>query len=210
MTGADDLLEGLQHPSLHRRVAAAKRLRKVAAPDLVLDLMAAVDATPLRSPPGGWEVQYHLVMALGMAGDRAAVPMLESLAAAELAAVAVDTAIGDALVRLDQSPPPSARRLDSLLSTGRRELADGGFRAVAVMRLVFDEETAAHLLCYVRHLGVEEPEEAWRFWPAAAAAGWSGREVQSFLTECLQSARDEVKEAAEASLTGRSKNWHHL
>lgn len=212
VTSADSLFAGLQDPSNHRRVAAAKRLRKLAEPHMVPDLMAALrDATPLPSPPEElWEVQYHLVMALGVAGDQAAVPLLENLAAAELDAAAVDMAIGDALVRLDQNPPPSAGRLRSLLAAGRRDLADGGFRAAAVMRLVFDEQTASDLLFYVRHLGDEEPQAIWRFWPAAAAAGWSGDDVRSFLTECLLSPDEEVREAAEASISGRYKNWHHF
>ncbi|SDL18963.1 hypothetical protein [Nonomuraea jiangxiensis] len=59
-------------------------------------------------------------------------------------------------------------------------------------------------------LAERTPYDGLRFWPAAAAAGWNGSRIKAFLTACASSPREDVADAAKASLEGRYKTYQPL
>jgi hypothetical protein len=77
-----------------------------------------------------------------------------------------------------------------------------------MMRIVFDEATVARLLALPDLTDAAEPVDTWRFWPAAAAAGWSGPAVFDFLQSCATSERADVRHAADSSLGLTYRKWN--
>ncbi|MFC7646204.1 hypothetical protein ACFQX6_40650 [Streptosporangium lutulentum] len=188
-----------------RRQSGAKRLQKLADPEAGLALLEALRRE--IEGPRAWETLYHLVMALGACDHRAAVPYLYELARHPLKATTVYTAIGDALVRLDSEDDNDSTPILWCLNTGNDRLVDGAFRAMAILRMVPDDKTIGRILDF---LAPRLPEDGLRFWPAVAAAGWQGPPVHAFLTTCATGSREDVAEAAAASLTGKYKAYRHL
>jgi hypothetical protein len=195
----------LADASSPRRRAAAKRLRALADPSAGPALVDALRAEV--NDPRTWETQYQMVMALAMSDYRSAFPFLKGLAVTTIKATMVCTALGDAIVRLgrdhDQDPAP----VDWCLATGNDMLADGALRAVAMLRLTLDDPAVERIISFVTG---RDPHDGLRFWPAAAAAGWSGPRVTAFLTDCLALPRQDVSQAAQASLEGRYKAYKPL
>ncbi|MEU2528951.1 hypothetical protein ACIQGA_17140 [[Kitasatospora] papulosa] len=68
-----------------------------------------------------------------------------------------------------------------------------------MLRLALDEETVTDVLDFVE---ARSPQDGIYFWPAVAAAGWSGQRVHAFLTSCVSGPRSDVAEAATSSLAG--------
>ncbi len=71
-------------------------------------------------------------------------------------------------------------------------------RAVAMLRLKFDEGTASQLIDAVNNLG----DGGLDFWTAAACPGWTGENVRIFLERCAQSSLKDTREVAELALKG--------
>src|SRR5438105_5126628 len=138
----------LHHPHARERAAAAKRLRRLKDPRAGAALLVALHhEIPGRVPPQPtWEVQFELVMALGWCGVTEAEPFLRDLAQREFEATMVYVGLGDALTRLGMTHAADAAPLLWCASVNRPELLDGAFKAVALLRVVFDEGTAAELL----------------------------------------------------------------
>lgn len=111
----------------------AKRLR--AHPDQASrsgdDLLRALKAEMERNP-GGWETQYHLIMALAAGRHKRAVEDLHQLLDTPALEPMVRVAVGDALVRL--SDDPSSTML-SLVRSRDVDLQHGALRAAADTRL---------------------------------------------------------------------------
>lgn len=177
-----------------QRRSGAKRLRKLGDPAAGPALTAAIDRE--MADPRTWETQYQMIMALGACGYKEAVPTLQKLAQRQLEHLAVYTALGHAVVQLS-SEDGGAQALRWCLDTQNPELLNGALRATATLRLFPDEKTISLVVGHVERTG---PYDGLRFWAAVAAAGWAGRQVETFLKNCAAGPRDDVAQAATSSL----------
>lgn len=199
---AREAIDLLSHAHSAKRRAAAKVLRRfrtvAACPALRLALEAEL-ATPRT-----WETQYHLVMALGESGCQNAIPLLQSIAGRQVEHMVL-LAAGDAIVRLT----PESGRSDAILGlmeSSTPGLAEGGLRAVAMLRWTPPESTLRAVLAYASKPGNGGP----RFWVAAAAPGWDGPEVRAFLTACLANSSADTRRAATHALERAYVKWRPL
>ena len=193
-----EAVELLEHRTSVKRRQGAKRLRVLADPDSADAIRLALEREVLD--PRTWETQYQVIMALGATGTRDDVPLLRRLVGEKRDAEAVNTALGDAIVRLDRDHREDVTPVLWCWDQSVDGLSDGALRAVAMLRLRFPAEALNALLDRVDG----EPEASHlRFWPAVAAAGWTGPRVEAFLQACAASPRDDVSAAAIESLDGR-------
>jgi hypothetical protein len=193
----------LSHKVSAQRRSAAKQLRKLkdknAGPALAEAL--AREVQDRRT----WETQYQMIMALGESDYRPALPLLEQLRALDLEPM-VRVALGDAWVRLARTPDGGAAPVLDILKEGDIHLAEGALRAVAMLRLALTSEAVERILDYA-----SRPENAKvRFWVAAAAPGWSGPVVDSFLRSCTHDTLADTRRAAEAALRREYLRWNPL
>lgn len=189
------------------RLRAAKRLRHRARPVHAGQMLTVSrDEIAAGVAEHNWEFVYHLIMGIAEAGYRDSYEDLMTMALQVGHPEAIYVALGDAIVRLGRRSKGDASPLFWCLAQNNRQLADGGFRAAAMLHETYSAETCEQLLASVEGTVDEEPVTTFRFWPAAAAAGWSGPAVHDFLTSCLTSERDDVREAASLSLRGKYKN----
>lgn len=207
-----DAVQSIASGPYERRLEAAETLRRRARRDdaaHIVDVLTAEVAEGVTDD--NWEIVYHLVMAVATAGHTPACTLLRHLV--ERLRLndqeGVRTALGDAIVRLCRARPGDPTPILWCLARRDDHLLEGAFRAAAMLREVYDENTCARLLDAVRDAS-GEPIQTFRFWPAAAAAGWKGPAVEEFLRACATSPRDEVRDAAVASLRGRYKSWKPL
>jgi hypothetical protein len=112
----------------------------------------------------------------------------------------VNAALGDAIVRLDRDYEQDATPVFWCLDQQVDLLDDGALRATAMLRLTFTDEVVEALL---HRIDPESAHSHIRFWPAIAAAGWTGDRVDAFLQDCATSPREDVAFAAKESLAGR-------
>ena len=205
MTDLGEDIEQLSHSRSPKRRAAAKRLRKrgdvAAGPALLNALRDEV------KDPRTWETQYQMVMAIGECGYTDALPFLRDFAAETLEATMIYVGLGDALVRLQARSPQDAAPITDLMSTGNGMLIDGAFRAMAMLKMVPSEDHIEQILAFVSALPLEDGN---RFWVLAAAPGWGGESVDAFVAECLQSNRQDLREAAELAGKKKYRKWHPL
>lgn len=145
-----------------------------------------------------------MVMALGQAGCKAALPFLKTLSGRQFEHTMVLTAIGDALVRLGRSGEGDPNPLLEILSI-RADwcLADGALRATAMLQTRFSADVAEVVIDLVERRN----DEALLFWTGSACAGWSGDAVEQFLKRCSASDRDDVREAAGHAKMGQYGRW---
>jgi hypothetical protein len=202
---AEEAVALLGHASSATRRRGAKRLRALAATDTAPALRAAL-AREVRDPRT-WETQYQMIMALAMTGTSDDVPLLRSLAEQSRAATMVDVALADALVRLGREHEQDATPVFWCLDQPGDLLADGALRAVAMLRLTFSDDVVEAILDRVE---AEPAASPLRFWPAVAAAGWSGVRVEAFLHACAAGPREDVALVAKESLAGRYRKVNPL
>lgn len=190
-------VELLAHPRSPKRRSGAKRLRKLGDPRAGPALLDAL-ARELEDPRP-WETQYQLVMALAECRVPEARGYLERLMDRSFEATMLYLALGDGVVRLRHA---AGEPLDlaGLLATGNDMLIDGAFRAVAMLRLVPPDVDPEEVLAFA---AARPAADALRFWPAAAAAGWSGPAVEAYLRDCATSPRADVARVAAASAAGK-------
>jgi len=200
-----DAIDQLADRASAKRRSAAKRLRVLGDPAAGPALLDALRTE--IGDPRTWETQYQLIMALGSCGHAPAVELLEQLAAQQDDYTMVGVALGDALVRIEWTTDSSLTTIDRYMSTGSPSVIDGTFRAIAMLRLVPDDELLGRIIAFVTRLDLVDPL---RFWVAAAAAGWTGPNVEVFLRGCLTSPRNDVVEAATDSLAGTYKKYRPL
>ncbi|MFF3516593.1 hypothetical protein [Streptomyces sp. NPDC002573] len=93
------------------------------------------------------------------------------------------------------------------MSTGNETLVGGALQAVAMLRLALDQETVTDVLDFIE---ARSPQDGIYFWPAVAAAGWTGQRAHAFLTSCVSSPRSDVAEAATNSLAGNYGTYRPL
>ncbi|MEE8625082.1 MAG: hypothetical protein V3T19_07055 [Acidiferrobacterales bacterium] len=106
-----------------------------------------------------------------------------------------------------KDPSDASPVLDLIRSSESSSVVDGAFRAMAMLRLVPDDESVNEILCYVERLPVDD---GMHFWVAAASAGWHTPEVNSFLATCENSGREDLMEAASLSRDRKYKKWRPL
>lgn len=97
--------------------------------------------------------------------------------------------------------PPSASPSGHYGSTD--PLVEGGLRAVAMLRLVPDQNFAEAMIQY----GSRPENESSRFWVAAACPGWAGDAVDSFLQSCAECTSENTRRAAAAALRKEYLTW---
>lgn len=202
---AVEAIRRLQDRSSAKRRSAAKRLRGLGASCAGPALLEALKKE-VRDPRT-WETQYQMTMALGTCGSPSDLPYLRDLVLQRGTPHAVLTAGGDAIVRLSHLEHSHTEAVRWCLSTGDETLVDGALQAVAVLRLALDQETVADVLDFVE---ARPPQDGIYFWPAVAAAGWTGRRVHDFLTSCASGPRSDVAEAATTSLAGKYGTYRPL
>jgi hypothetical protein len=148
-----------------------------------------------------------MIMAIGHCECHEAIPLLHILAHEKFEATMVLVAIGDAYVRLRRRSNSDADPVFEILAIRNEEsLLDGALRAMAMLRMSFDEETTASILQQV----TERKSERLKFWVAAACPGWSGAAVDCFLESCLRSEREDVRSAAQDARIKKYRKWNPL
>lgn len=203
MLTAFELVQGLSDKSSAKRRSAAKKLRKLKLPAFGPAILQSIEQE-IRDPRT-WETQYQMIMALAESDYTAAVPFLETLISRPLTPM-VMTAIGDALIRLNDCTTDASKRVSTIMSSGNVALTEGAVRAVAMLRLKLSPAVIRQIIEFASH-----PEnEQVRFWIAAAAPGWEGPEVEKFLHECLTAKLAETRKAAKAALQKKYLKWFPL
>jgi hypothetical protein len=182
-------------------------LRKFADPGACAALLTALELEVLDKRT--WETQYQLIMALGATGCKNALPTIRGLAQSKCCATMRQMAVGDAMVRLQHTSTTDASPLFEALELARRydlEVAAGAMRAVAMLRLKFDKDTAADVIEAVE----EFADHSLTFWTAAASPGWPSEVVRPLLERCLSSPNEGTREAADLSMRGKYKTYKPL
>jgi len=197
----DALMQRLIAPQSATRRAAAKVLRKLKIKATGPAVLSALKFE-IREPRSS-ETQYQMIMALGECGYGEALPFLRGMAKADPPPL-LRVGLGDAIVRLGRTHDHDAGPVLEILGGPDRELIDGAFRAMAMLRMVVPAEAMTSILQFADHLPVNDPL---RLWVAAAAAGWSGKGVRGFLDRCRNADREDVRKAAEASAAGKYLKW---
>lgn len=200
----DPVLNDLFAKQSAKRRSAAKKLRKhadISAGVWVLDaLRKEVD------DPRTWETQYQMIMALGESCFIEARDFIDQLSYCSFDAKMVYVAIGDALVRLTV-----ANKALTVLSLIERErhpsLIDGALRAMAMLRLIPDENEIAQILEYANRLTCDDGN---RFWIIAACPGWPASQIGKFLNDAMMSSRSDFQEAVSLARVGKYKTWRPL
>ena len=205
MPTIEDDIHELRNTRSPKRRAAAKRLRKrgdvSAGPALLAALRQELEDTRT------WETQYQMIMAIGECGYADAIPFLEELVLRDFDATMVYMALGDALVRLKTQGLDDGGPVIEHLDSGNALLIEGALRAMAMLKMRPGSDHVGKLLDYAaRFTG-----DSWDvIWLLAAAAGWSGAEVDAFVARHEKSARREVREAAALARAKKYRTWHPL
>ncbi|MFI6999051.1 hypothetical protein [Nocardia sp. NPDC050175] len=194
----DEALALLTDRASAQRRRGAKRLRALADPTTSGEIRGALERE--MQDQRTWETQYQLVMALGMTGSRADAELLKEWALRPRKPTAVNAALGDAIIRLDREIDDDPRSVLWCLQQDVELLDDGALRAVAMLRLNLPEDAVDQILEYT---AARFHERYLPYWPAVAAAGWSGPRVRAFLIRCTQDSRQIIAEAAKDALNGR-------
>ena len=203
----------LSHARSEKRVSGAKRLRKLADASAGPALLTALRNE--MSDPRTWAPKYHMILALGFVGHRAALPFLWELTRLETEHTIIYLGLGDAIVRLSNSGPTASRAVLDVMKTKNFSLIDGAFRAMALLRLVPGEDEMAAIIEMARNPEAEEHfqgtpkfKPGLRKWVAVAAAGWPHNKlVLDFLHECEQYPVMGVDLAARDALAGKYGKW---
>ena len=154
-----------------------------------------------------WETQYQMVMALAECGYTPALEWLRDFARSLDDPLMLVVGVGDAVVRLSILVGATDAAIRWALATGSASIADGAFRALAVTRTVPGAAVISDIFDYLRPLHAEDQR---RFWVATAAVDWKGADVESVLQSWTSLPRDDVAEAARASLAGEYKRRRPL
>lgn len=192
-----EAIDQLADRSSAKRRSAAKRLRALGEPAAGPALLDALNVEV--GDPRTWETQYQMIMALGACHHAPAGELLEQLAEQQDDYTMVGVALGDAMVRMEWDTKQSLTTVDRYLPTGPPGVIDGTFRAIAMLKLVPDEDLIDRTIAFAGRLDLSD---SLRYWVAAAGAGWTGRQVETYLRSCLASSRSDLTEVATAPLAG--------
>ena len=112
-----------------------------------------------------------------------------------------------AYVRLSRSSDADATPVLKVLAIENDGmLHDGALRAVAMLRMRFNEADTMAIIRAVDRAGCESRT----FWLIAACSGWSGPEVDRFIERCTSSTREDVRAAAADAKRKKYRNWRPL
>lgn len=209
------LIEQLSNPKSDKRRSAAKKLRKLGAKEAGAALLTALKAE-LRDTRS-WETQYQMIMALGECGYNEALPFLHELLNDHNFGdpTMQYMALGDSIVRLEQSSNDDARPVMQFIDTCKANSSDqrkmaleGALRAVAMQKMKPDQKTISGIISGVSALTTNG--SSLPFWVLAAAAGWDGAEVQQFVQQHLNSSRADIREAAMGAQNKKYGKWNPL
>lgn len=204
----EDNIALLSDRSSGKRRSAAKRLRKMGDPAAGPALFTALQKEV--QDPRTWETQYQMIMGVAECGFVEALPFLKSRIRQNASATALNAAIGNAIVRLTHKGKEDASPVLVIMASGDLDMLSGAFQAMAMLRLTPPADQIDAILGFLATYDESSPRTL-HFWPAAAAAGWGHHpKVEPFLKACLQSPREDVREAAGLSLKGKYKNWNPL
>lgn len=211
------LINQLSDPKADKRRSAAKKLRKLARSEAGAPLLAALKKE-VTEKKLSWETHYHLIMAIGAADYKDAVPYLRELLKETFIDASMQyMALGDTLTRLERTSQHDAVPVLQFLQDCKRHsadertrmCADGALRAMAMLRMKPDTETICAIISDVTAL-TESPYDSLPFWVLAAAPGWEGTEVDQFVQTHLSSPRDDVRNAAQAAQSKKYQKWNPL
>lgn len=198
MTLLEENIDKLKSSRSPTRRSAAKKLRKEADPAAGADLLAALkkEVKDTRT----WETQYQMIMALGHCHYRESTDYLHELAGKTFDATMIYVALGDALVRLDRQADDIATVL-RIVDTDNSMFINGAFRAMAMLKMVPPPTQIGKVLNYCRSLPLDHSN---RLWVLAAAPGWTGKDVETFISECEKSP---VKGIADCAVDARKRKY---
>ena len=198
-----ELLEQLNDKKSSKRRSAAKKLRKLGDLSAGSYLLEALkkELKDVRT----WETQYQMIMAIGECGYVEALPFIFKLSKKSFKATMIYTGIGDAIVRLSKKNDNDASSALKLFDTDNEQLINGGLRAIAVLRMRPSESEVNELVDFVSKFDINNNI---RFWVIAAAAGWEGDKVHSFLKDCENSIQETTRLAVELAYKKKYKNWN--
>ncbi len=141
-----ELFEQLKDRKSAKRRSAAKKLRKMADPSAEEALLEAFENE--IKDPRTWETQYQIIMALGECGIKRALNGLEEYASTDIEATMVYVALGDAIVRLSVKSNTDVLPIYSIIKSNNLMLIDGAFRAMAMLRMVPNENDISNIIEY--------------------------------------------------------------
>lgn len=156
--------------------------------------------------PRTWETQYQMIMALGESRYIEARAFIEELSYCSFNATMVYVSIGDALVRLTVGNK-AATVLGFIEHDRHPSLIDGALRAMAMLRLIPDENEISQILDYASRLSYDDGN---RFWIIAACPGWPASQTGKFLDDTMTSSRLDFQEALSLARVGKYKAWRPL
>jgi hypothetical protein len=146
-------------------------------------------------------------MAIGECEYFEALQFLEDLSNQKFEATMVYVGIGDALIRLKQQGRENIEPVFALMKSGNEMLIDGGFRAMAMLKMVPSDRDIQRIIKFTSKFN---KEHCLRFWPLAASAGWSGKYVENFIEQCAKSKRQDLQQAAKFASESKYYNWNPL
>jgi len=146
-------------------------------------------------------------MALGECGYEPALPLLSELRNEVIEATMVYVAIGDSLVRLSKPEQNDVSAVLEILEGENRMLSNGALRAMAMLKLIPSDSDANAILQYARAC---EVNDGTHFWVVAAAPGWSGPQLESYLNYCEKSERQDIIDALLLARKKKYKKWNPL
>lgn len=184
-----EALELLQNSKALKRESGAKRLRKLNVPGSGEALLRALQKEMLDKRT--WSAQYHLIIAVGVVGYEPALPFLWNLAGQKFDAAILYMALGDAIFRLSLQKQAVAEAWKEVLRTQNPGLLYGALRAIALLKLVPDDEVVKSIIAVA-----EQPEfvdgvrgypgdiTGLRYWVVLASASWKPELRHDFLIRC--------------------------
>ncbi|MER2492051.1 hypothetical protein [Catenovulum sediminis] len=197
----NDLLQKLSSNKAADRKSAAKKFRKEADIQYGEHLLSALKKE--MEDPRTWEIKYHLIMALGACGYEKSLSELETISKNYFQDNMVGVALGDSIFRLNGS---KSCTIDSFFHN--RDLFEGATRALAMQKLIPSHNEMDRIISFCKSFSLED---GIIFWVIAAAPGWiENKNVVEFITSCLSSNREDIKESAKLALEGKYKKWRPL
>ena len=195
-----------------KRISGAKRLRKLGDPEAGPALLAALqkEVEDVRT----WEPQYQMILALGLCRHAPALSFLEALARRNHKAAILYMGLGDAIFRLRVLTNSPDEALERIYGYENHGITYGGFRALAVLRLVPSEEgmrrlfevaSDPHAVATVRRFPGDPV--GLRLWAAVASTEWPSAAKAEFLAACAEVRDERLQEAVADSRAGTRRNW---
>ncbi|GII90469.1 hypothetical protein [Sinosporangium siamense] len=201
-----DLISQLDDRSARSRRSAAEKLRRLKDPIAGPALLDALGRE--IENPRTWETQYQLTMALGSCMYDQALDFLRGAVQRRAPVAAfVQTAIGDAVVRLGEHRGDASTQVQWCLATEIDAVMDGAFRAVAILKINLNDDMVRSVIAAVSG---RELYDGLRFWPIVASTGWEGGLVREFLVQSASSPRSDISDAAKNSLSGVLIDYDYL